>query len=275
MSKDPTMQRTTTILAATALAASLAFAPVTTAEEEAGATLELTAVGAGAGVEGTLAFSGAATIGSDAAADAQVSGVGLDVGDLRISQHPFFGLIFELDVLDPVQGEVAPTALYKVDVTGTLSLMAYRGPGIWDYQVADFSDGYTSTDANGSFDGSTITWRVPTATFGSAGTQFAPGYVSSQGLSPAGLASLQLSNYVQVDQGSPIALFEIGGRIDVTVKDDAGSTVDTAIAFADGGEWSYDGRALEPGTYTLIAETGYADLTAEVTTQFTVPEPTA
>lgn len=269
------MRRTTTILATSALTASLAFAPVTTAEEEAGATLELTAAAAGTGVEGTLDFSGAATIGSDASGDAQVSGVGLDIGDLRISQHPFFGLTFELDVLDPVQGEVAPTALYKVDVTNSLSLMAYRGPVLWDYQVADFSDGYTSSDAKGSFDGSTITWEVPTATFGSAGTQFAPGYVSSQGVSPAGLSSVQLSNFVTVDPANPIALFTIGGRIDVTVKDAAGSTVDTDVAFADRGKWSYDGSGLEPGTYTVIADAGYADLIAEATTEITVPEPTA
>lgn len=275
------MRRLTPILATAALVASLAFAPATTAADtaeeadEVGATVALEATAAGATVAGTLEFGGAMTTGSDAAGDAGPAGVGLDIGDLRIEQRkgiPTQKLVFELDLLDTVEGEVAPTALYKVDVTGTLSLMAYRGPALWDYQLADFSDGYVSSDADGSFDGSTITWSVPADSFGAAGTQIAPGYLSSQGVSPAGLSSLQFSSVVQTDTANPIALFTVGGEVEVEVTDADGSTVDTATVTADRrGEWSYDGSDLAPGTYTVTATSAYADQQAETSVVLTVP----
>ena len=268
------MRRLTTALTTAALAASLAFAPLpgtddTGTAEDTGPTLALSATAIDSRVSGTLDYAGAMTTGSDDAGDAQVPMVGLDVGDLRMEQVGT-DLVVELDLLDTAQGEVAPTALYKVDVTGTLSLMAFRGPGAWDYQVADFSDGYTSSPAQGAFDGSTITWTVPSTTFGSAGSQLAPGYLSTQGVSPAGLASLQLSAFVPIDTAKPLALFNLGGRVDVTVTDVDGQEVDTAVAFAPGGTWSYDAADLAPGTYTVTAKTAYADLLDEATVEVTV-----
>lgn len=268
------MRRLTTALTTAALAASLAFAPLPGTAETAetgdtGPSLALSAAAADGLVTGTLDFAGALTTGSDAAGDAQVPMVGLDVGDLRIEQVGT-DLVFELDLLDTAQGEVAPTALYKVDVTGTLSLMAFRGPDAWDYQVADFSDGYTSSAAEGNFDGSTVTWTVPSTTFGSAGSQFAPGYLSTQGVSPGGLASLQLSAFVPIDPAKPLALFSVGGRIDVTVTDVDGQVVDTAVAFAPGGTWTYDASELAPGTYTVTARSAYANLTDEASVELTV-----
>lgn len=263
------MRRPTVALTSIAAVAALAFAPAPTTEED-GAHLDLTATATGTTVDGTLAFGGALTTGSDGAGDATVSGAGLDVGDLRLAQEGR-DFVVELDVLDPVQGDVAPTALYKVDVTSTLSLMAYRGPGVWDYQLADFSDGYTSSDAQGEFDGSTITWTVPASTFGGPDTQLAPSYLSTQGISPAGVASLQLSGFVQVDPASAIAAFTTGGRIDVTVTDAEGTEVDSTVAFAPNGTWTYDAGDLAPGTYTLSATSTYADITGTATVEVVVP----
>lgn len=270
------MRRTTLILCAALAGASLAFAPVVSSDElvldvgEDGPSLELTAAPSATGVDGTLAFGGAATTSTDPAGDAQVPSVGLDIGDVTIAQEGTT-LVVTLDVLDAVQGEVAPTALYKVDMPNSKSLMAFRGPGAWDYQLADFSDGYTSAAAEGTFDGSTITWRVPTTAFGSIGSQLVANQLSSQGVSPAGLASLQLSGFVVTDPGKAIAGFVTGGRIDVTVTDATGAQVDTAIAFATpAGGWSYDGSDLAPGTYTVTATSAYADLTDQTVTELVI-----
>lgn len=271
------MRRLTTLLTAAAFAASLAFAPLPANTEtgEDGTSLDLTATVTDTSVTGTLAFGGALTTGSDPAGDAQLPLLGLDVGDLRIEQVGS-DLVFELDLLDTVLGrEVAPTALYKVDVTGTLSLMAYRGPVIWDYQLADFSDGYVASPADGSFDGNTITWTVPRAAFGSAGTLLAPSYLSTQGVSLAGLTSLQLSAFVPIDPAKPHTVFNVGGRVDVTVTDANGQEVDSAVAFAPNGEWAYDGSSLPPGTYTVTAESAYADLTGTAVVELTVPAPSS
>ena len=265
------MRRPAVALTSLAAIAALAFSPATATQEE-GTHLDLTAAATGTSVAGTLDFGGALTTGSDDAGDATVPGAGLDVGDLRLAQDgPNF--VVELDVLDAFQGNVAPTALYKVDVTSTLSLMAYRGPGVWDYQVADFSDGYSSGDAQGEFDGSTITWTVPASTFGGPATQLAPSYLSTQGISPAGLLSLQLSGFVEIDAASPLAVFTTGGRIDVTVTDADGTEVDSTVAFAPNGTWAYDAGDLAPGTYTVSATSTYGDLTETATVAVVVPEP--
>lgn len=261
-----------TALPALVVIASLAFAPVTTVEEEeAGPTLDLTAATDGATVTGTLDFGGAATVSTDDAGDAEAPMAGLDIGDVRMEQAGR-DLLVSLDVLDATEGEVAPTALYKVDMTSNLSLMAYRGPDAWDYQVADFSDGYTSTDATGEFDGSTVTWTVPATTFGSAGSGLVANHVSSQGLSPAGgLVSLQLSGFVTTDAGSAIAQFLVGGRVDVTVADADGAQVASGIAVADAaGDWTHDLPDLAPGTYTLTADAVYATLDQAVVTEFVI-----
>ena len=264
------MRRLRTILPVLAVTASLAFAPATPAEEEAGPMLDLTATTDGASVSGTLVFGGAATVSTDAAGDPSVPMVGLDVGDVRMEQVGR-DLVVSLDVLDATQGEVTPTALYKIDITSTLSLMAYRGPDAWDFQVADFSDGYTSSDAEGTFDGSTVTWTVPATTFGSAGSQLVATQLSSQGLSPAGLFSLQLSGIVDTDAGEPIAMFSVGGRVDVTVTDAEGTQVANGIAFADtAGEWSLDLPELAPGTYTVTTEAVYATLEQAVETELVI-----
>lgn len=265
------MRRLRTALPALAVVASLAFAPVTTADEEAGPTLDLTAATDGATVTGTLDFGGAATVSTDDAGDAGAPMVGLDVGDVRMEQAGR-DLVVSLDVLDATEGEVAPTALYKVDITSNLSLMAYRGPDTWNYQVADFSDGYASNDAQGEFDGSTITWTVPATTFGSAGSGLIANHVSSQGLSPAGgLVSLQLSGFVTTDAGSPMAQFLVGGRIDLTVTDVDGTEVATGIAFADSdGTWTHDLPELAAGTYTVTADAVYATLEQSVATELVV-----
>lgn len=265
------MRSLRTALPALAVTASLAFAPVTTAEEEAGPTLDLTAATDGATVTGTLDFGGAATVSTDAAGDAEVPMAGLDVGDVRMEQVGR-DLLVSLDVLDATEGEVAPTALYKVDITSNLSLMAYRGPDTWNYQVADFSDGYASSPADGAFDGSTITWTVPATTFGSAGSGLIANHVSSQGLSPAGgLASLQLSGFVTTDAGSPIAQFLVGGRVDFTVTDADGTQVAAGIAFADAdGAWTHNLPELAPGTYTVTADAVYATLELSVETELVI-----
>lgn len=264
------MRRSMLALSAVALGASLAFAPVTAADEDGGTTLDLTAVADGAAVDGTLAFGGALATGSDAAGDASAPMAGLDVGDLRLEQQGR-DLVVSLDVLDPTADDVAPTNLYRVNLPSNLALLAYRGPGAWDYQLADFSDGYASGDAQGSFDGSTITWTVPTSSVTNAGAQLAPGYLSSQGVSPGGLASLQLTGFVTADAGSAAALFNIGGRIDLDVTDAEGAIVDTAVTFADAsGAWSYDASSLAPGNYTVTASSAYADLSTDAVTTVTV-----
>lgn len=264
------MRRLRTILPVLAVTASLAFAPVAPAEDEAGPTLDLTATTDGASVSGTLDFGGAATVSTDDAGDPTVPLIGLDVGDVRMEQVGR-DLMVSLDVLDPIAGEVAPTALYKVDITSNLSLMAYRGPVVWDYQLADFSDGYVASAAEGEFDGSTITWTVPATTFGSAGSGLVANQLSSQGISPAGLLSVQLSGFVVTDEGQPVVQFFVGGRVDVTVADAEGTEVATGVAFANtAGEWSYDLPELAPGTYTVTAESAYATLEQAVETELVI-----
>lgn len=269
------MRRLTTALCAGVTSAALAFAPVTTTAEDGtaddvGATIALTTAATGTTVTGTLAFGGAATAAVDGAGDADVAGVGLDVGDVRIEQQGR-DLLVALDVLDAAAGEVAPTALYKVDLPNSLSLMAFRGPDAWDYQLADFSDGYTSGPAEGAFDGSTITWTVPASSFGTPGTSLVANHLSSQGLSPGGLASLQLSGFVQNDTGSALIQFFTGGRIGVTVADTDGTQVASTVAFAaPDGTWGVDLGELAPGTYTVTATSAYADVTGEAVTTLVV-----
>ncbi len=270
--KGTPVRRLRTALPVLAVIASLAFAPVTTVEEEeAGPTLDLTATTDGTAASGTLAFGGAATVSTDDAGDPAVPMAGLDVGDVRMEQVGG-DLVVSLDVLDATEGEVAPTALYKIDMTSNLSLMAFRGPDAWNYQVADFSEGYASSDAAGEFDGSTITWTVPATTFGSAGSSLVARHVSSQGISPAGgLFSVQLSGFVTTDAGSPIAQFLVGGRVDLTVADADGTQVASGIAFADAaGDWSHDLPELAPGTYTLTADAAYATLEQTAATEFVI-----
>lgn len=263
------MRRSMKLLPALSAVAALAFAPVTTAADD-GPSLELTAAAADGAVEGTLAYSGAMTASVDDAGDPSVPSVGLDVGDVRMAQEGA-DLVVELDVLDAAAGEVAPTALYKVDLTSTLSLMAFRGPGQWDYQLADFSDGYASSPAEGSFDGSVVTWRVPSSAFGTRGTGIVAKHLSSQGASPLGIASLQLSGFVTVDEGRAVAQFFTAGRIDVTVTDADGAEVAEATTFAaPDGSWSHDASTLAPGTYTVTATSRYADLEVSTATAVTV-----
>lgn len=254
---------TTTALAFSGLAAA--------GDDDAFATIEGLKVVAKAGtitVTGSPVFGGGAPV--VIADDGGDFAPGLDIVSATIFQDGD-NIVATMEVT----GNVAPLALYSIPLgitgAGDNRFFAYanttQDP---DFQVANLDDGYSSSSAQGTMSGTTITWSAPLSIFGAQpGAKIGPGAFDIEaafGASPGGAASLNGTAFSPITGGFDTAEwigepFTIGGgmRVEIVggdVEELINAKVRKGVATVTLGE-------LPAGNYTVTVTTGFADASFE------------
>lgn len=177
-----------------------------------------------------------------------------------------------------ISGAFSPGAQYLFPLgatgQGDNQLLAYANTTAdFDFQLANFDDGYTSTEVAGSVDGSTITWILPLSILGVSGgakiTAGAEPLHTALGVSNPSVGSVNFGCCIEIDTADWTApTYTLGGGMVMTITGNGVEEVVKAkvrrgvavASFAD----------LAPGTYTVELSTTFADATDTQTFTVTV-----
>ncbi len=261
--------------AAAVTVAALAFAGVA-ADDESGAFAAIDDLQVVAS-DGTITVTGSPTFGGGepvAITDGGGSTPGFAIVGATMTQVDASNMQFTMEVAQ----SIVPGGLYTIPIgvtgLGDLRLFAFanttQDPA---FQIADLSDGYSSTEITGSVEGTTMIWDVPLASLGaSPGDQINQGAAAlrnSLGASVSGVGSLQLASAAPIETADWVAEpFTIGGGMVVSV---VGGDVDEVIrARVRRGVATAIIDELPAGTYTVTVWSAFADATFEQVVEVTI-----
>lgn len=176
-------------------------------------------------------------------------------------------LVFTMEI----DSSFAPLGQYMIPIgatgQGDNQLVAYANDTVnFEYQLANFDDGYASTGITGEVEGSTITFFLPISVLGVQPggkiTQGAEPLHSAVGVSNASVGSVNFGCCAAIDSADWIASpYVVGGGMTVEIV--GGDVEEVVKAKVRRGVAAVNVDELPAGTYTVTVTSGFADATFE------------